>query len=44
MAFGSLRIKGVGLGTAGVLFAGIVFGHFGDAVDHHTLDFVKEFG
>jgi putative transport protein len=44
MALGSLRIKGVGLGTAGVLFAGILFGHFGETVDHHTLDFVKEFG
>jgi len=27
-----------------VLFAGILVGHFGEAVDHHTLDFVKEFG
>ena len=37
-------MKGIGLGTAGVLFAGILVGHFGKAVDHHTLDFVKEFG
>ena len=41
---GSVKVKGVGLGTAGVLFAGILVGHFGKAVDHHTLDFVKEFG
>ena len=27
-----------------MLFAGILVGHFGEAVDHHTLDFVKEFG
>src|SRR6266850_2415906 len=44
MALGSMKVKGVGLGTAGVLFAGILVGHFGEAVDHHTLDFVKELG
>ena len=44
MALGSAKVKGIGLSTAGVLFAGIVVGHFGKAVDHHTLDFVKEFG
>src|SRR3954468_19313725 len=44
MALGSLKFRGIGLGTAGVLFAGILVGHFGEAVDHHTLHFVKEFG
>src|SRR5678815_1044192 len=44
MALGSLKFRGIGLGTAGVLFAGILVGHFGEALDHHTLDFVKEFG
>jgi len=44
MALGSLKIRGVGLGTAGVLFAGIITGHFGKPVNHATLDFVKEFG
>src|SRR6476619_5355085 len=44
MALGSLKFRGVGLGTAGVLFAGILVGHWGEPVDHHTLDFVKEFG
>ncbi|MFL6584856.1 MAG: putative transporter [Chthoniobacterales bacterium] len=44
MAFGSLKFRGIGLGTAGVLFAGIVVGHFGNPVDHQTLDFVKELG
>src|SRR4029450_3196363 len=44
MALGSLKFRGIGLGTAGVLFAGIIVGHFGNAVDHQTLDFVKEFG
>jgi putative transport protein len=44
MALGSVKFRGVGLGTAGVLFAGILVGHFGEEVDHGTLDFVKEFG
>ena len=44
MALGSLKFRGIGLGTAGVLFAGILVGHFGEAVDHHTLELVKEFG
>jgi len=44
MALGSLKFRGIGLGTAGVLFAGIIVGHFGNPVDHHTLDFVKELG
>jgi putative transport protein len=44
MGLGSLKFRGIGLGTAGVLFAGILVGHFGEAVDHDTLAFVKEFG
>lgn len=44
MALGSLKFRGVGLGTSGVLFAGILVGHFGEPVNHATLDFVKEFG
>jgi putative transport protein len=44
MMLGSARVAGVGLGTAGVLFAGILTGHFGKPVDKATLDFVKEFG
>ncbi len=44
MTLGSLKFRGIGLGTAGVLFTGIVAGHFGTPVDHGTLDFVKEFG
>jgi putative transport protein len=44
MALGSLKVRGVGLGTAGVLFAGILTGAFSKPVDHATLDFVKEFG
>ncbi len=44
MAFGNLKVRGIGLGTSGVLFAGIVVGHFGKPVNHETLEFVKEFG
>jgi putative transport protein len=44
MALGSLKFRGIGLGTAGVLFAGILAGQFGEAIDHRTLDFVKDFG
>jgi putative transport protein len=44
MALGSIKFRGIGLGTAGVLFAGILVGHFGEEIDHSTLDFVKEFG
>ena len=44
MAVGSLKVRGVGLGTAGVLFAGILTGYFGKPVDHARLEFVKEFG
>ena len=44
MALGSLKFRGIGLGTSGVLFAGILVGYLGEAADHHTLDFVKEFG
>jgi putative transport protein len=44
MALGSLKFRGIGLGTAGVLFAGIIVGHFGNPVENRTLDFVKEFG
>jgi putative transport protein len=28
LALGSIKLRGVGLGTAGVLFAGILAGHF----------------
>jgi AspT/YidE/YbjL antiporter-like protein len=44
MALGSIRVRGIGLGTAGVLFSGIITGYFSKPVDHATLDFVKEFG
>ena len=44
MAFGGLKFRGIGLGTAGVLFAGLIIGRFCEPVDHNTLEFLKEFG
>ncbi|MGB7348182.1 MAG: putative transporter [Pirellulaceae bacterium] len=44
LSLGRLRLRGVGLGSAGVLFAGILFGHFGLTVDHEIAHFAKEFG
>jgi putative transport protein len=44
MVLGSAKVRGIGLGTAGVLFAGILTGSFAQPIDHATLEFVKEFG
>lgn len=44
MVLGSVKFRGIKLGTSGVLFAGILVGHFYKPIDHHTLEFVKEFG
>jgi putative transport protein len=44
MALGSVKFRGVGLGVAGVLFSGILAGHFGQSIDHDVLEFTKEFG
>ena len=41
---GKVRICGVSLGIAFVLFAGIAFGHFGFSADTHVVDFIREFG
>ncbi len=44
LALASLKIRGVGLGITGVLFAGILLGHFGIQIEHGILEFVREFG
>jgi putative transport protein len=44
LALGNLKLRGLGLGVAGTLFAGILLGHFGMTMDHAMLDFVREFG
>jgi len=44
LGIGSLRIRGISLGAAGVLFAGLLFGHFGAEIDPEIASFAKEFG
>ena len=44
LLLGSIRVRGVGIGSAGVLFAGILFGHFGASIDPQIAEFAKEFG
>ncbi|MGL5302323.1 MAG: putative transporter, partial [Aeromonas sp.] len=45
---GNWRVYGVGLGIGGVLFGGIIVGHFAGAynlvLDAQTLHFIQEFG
>ncbi|MFZ4572882.1 MAG: putative transporter [Phycisphaerales bacterium] len=44
LTIGSPRYRGLRLGSAGVLFAGIGFSHFGVRIDARIAEFVKEFG
>ena len=44
MVIGSVKFRGIGPGTAGVLFVGLAAGRISRPIDHATLDFVKEFG
>ena len=44
LLIGSIRVRGIGLGSAGVLFAGILFGHFGASIEADIAEFAKEFG
>ncbi|MBI5623769.1 MAG: putative transporter [Elusimicrobia bacterium] len=44
LALGQVRVRGVSLGIAGVLFAGIAFGHFGFTAHDAILEFLREFG
>jgi putative transport protein len=41
---GKIRFAKINLGIAGVLFIGLLAGHFGVQINHHVLHFVKEFG
>lgn len=45
---GNLKIKGIGLGIGGVLFGGLLVGHFVAKFDwqleEHAMHFIKEFG
>ena len=44
LSIGSVRVAGISLGIAGVLFTGLGFGHFGLTIDAHILEFAREFG
>ena len=44
LAVGSVRVKGIGLGVAGVLFAGILAGNLAIKVDDDALHFIRDFG
>jgi putative transport protein len=44
MALGSIKWKGIGLGSSGVLFVGILAAQFSQPVDARMLTFVREFG
>jgi putative transport protein len=39
-----IKIKGVGIGVTGVLFTGIIAGHFGLSINLEILEFVRDFG
>ena len=44
LALGSVRCRGIALGSAGVLFVGLLLGQFGQDLNRDVLNFVKEFG
>lgn len=44
LALGNLRVKSLNLGVAGVLFSGLLLGHFGLKINHEVLEFTREFG
>lgn len=48
IALGAIRYRGIGLGIAGVLFTGLIAGHFlskaGIHLESPVLEFVREFG
>lgn len=44
VALGKVRVFGVSLGIAGVLFAGLFLGYLKLTIDTHVLEFVREFG
>lgn len=44
LLIGSIRVRGIKLGVAGMLFSGLLLGHFGLTLDPHLMSFLKEFG
>jgi putative transport protein len=41
---GKIRISGISIGIAFVLFAGIAVSHFGFTANHEVVDFIRDFG
>ncbi len=44
VALGHVKVFGISLGIAGVLFSGLLFGHFHLTVNEEILEFAREFG
>jgi putative transport protein len=44
LALGSIGVRGVKLGSAWVLFAGLLLGQAGLSIDERTLEFARDFG
>jgi putative transport protein len=44
LLIGSIKIRGIKLGVAGMLFSGLLLGHLGLTLDPHLMSFLKEFG
>ncbi|HAH05293.1 MAG TPA: putative transporter [Elusimicrobia bacterium] len=44
LALGNIRFFSLNFGIAGVLFAGILFGHFGVGINPEVMEFLREFG
>ena len=44
LLLGSIKIGGMKLGVAGMLFSGLLLGHIGFTLDPHLMAFLKEFG
>lgn len=44
LTLGRIKVFGISLGIGGVLFAGLLAGHYKITMDHHVLEFAREFG
>lgn len=44
LLIGSIKFRGMKLGVAGMLFSGLLLGHFGLTLNPHLMAFLKEFG
>jgi putative transport protein len=44
LVLGGIRVRGIGLGSAGVLFVALFVGQMGHAFDPGIMEFLKEFG